>query len=256
MFAPEGYSGANSYVDAARAAARARGWPDPRVRPTSSDRSARGRRIQIIDPQDAVNLYQRLHRACTAVLSIQPPGAPGPVVCTRPDRRHALVARAVRSLRLFCAYKAFFRKLSDPLRPAGWVAQFIHWCGCVGCAGDHDPRVLPLHVFMPTSLRCLRDLRDAPGRVAFEAQHARGAGGRYDRAGLLWEHAHEQHAVQPNDHLTVANTPLTPGMHWNVQAGGRRARIHTPMAEWEFTKHMNVYPDAKLRGTDGARRLK
>ena len=54
------------------------------------------------------------------------------------------------------------------------------------------------------------------------------------------------HAIQSADQLQVSGHYLRRGCHWDVAASGYR--ISTPRGVWIVDGHVNVYPDAHVRG--------
>jgi len=122
----------------------ARGW-NMQVRPVAEVRVAGGRPMLTVAPRDATAIYKRAHRAFVSVLI-----AGRPVVRVDPSRN--LSARHAMELERFVRYKCLAQRIaaSDGLvNVRAYLANAEHWIQRVLCDGENDPRVLPLHMFVP-----------------------------------------------------------------------------------------------------------
>lgn len=223
------------------------------TRRTIFRKSPRFGSIPLVNPEDAFSLYKAMHHDRVCVLSIQFPRESGPFVCRRPNTTYCLTSHTVFSLREYCRNKAFFRRIYDgSAHPLRWVGGFKYWCSHVHCDSLQDPRVLPLHVF---------EARDgAPRRMLHRRNHSafleehRFESGLKDLVGAVWRRADVRHSHVPQ---VVAGFPLPVGFHWDVSPRGHQVvRIYNPLREWLIRKHVNVAPNATIRGREpNAKRL-
>ena len=223
---------------AIRAACAARKW-SVQERPTRLVRTPFGNTLQIIEPRDAVAVYQRLHRAHVAVVRLD-----APRICVEPPEDRAISRELTLSLFRFTQYKAFSVLIAaNTAAPLLWMPDFENWATNVHCSNEHDPRCLPFPVFYADAT--YKELNTPEGRQRFEERH-HSKGGRRDLNELRWElnpgafHAHET--------LHVAGRPLPKGFHWDVQNDGRRGRISSPLQVWIVKSYVNVFPDGCIRG--------
>lgn len=205
-------------------------------RPAATMKTPEGRPLPVISRDVASGLYPRVHRARVATLVI----GRDPVVALHPNTEEALRARRFVNLRRYVAYKCLWMRLpsSDAMNNS-WVGSLAAWCDSVECNGEHDPRCLPFHVFNGDG----RNLEVADRRQQFDEQYGSGALRRDERA-ADWR-------MQPgifhgHDELQVAGCALRRGYHWDVM--GAEYRIATPRGVWLVDGHVNVYPDAHIRG--------
>ena len=198
----------------------------------------------VIAAEHVKQVYQRVHRARVAILSVQEIGAAGPVFLTRPQSRPGAMARDdLRSLRQLCRHKAFFLRLRCDRDHSGWASAFSAWLGRTECCGSADPRSLPLHVFAAEGTWSRR-LASAAGRAAFDDRFGSSAR-RVDRRDFAWEHG-PSHGREP---LQVAGFLLPAGFHWDVKTT-RDLELWTPTEGWRVRTYLNVYPDASVRGRE------
>lgn len=248
VFCPEGpLTGATAPIlDATEGECKKRNWIYKRRSVRLSKTALPRRSLYLVDAGDAIELYRRIHRTRVAILSIQEPGRPGPLLCTRQMAYEPLRIGALTSLRQYGMYKAFFRRLIDKRHPTRWAGSFEHWSNVVECEGRHDPRCLPLHIFEP-NVGFRRGLQSAVGRADFELQH-RSGNDRRDIEGRIWAGSGPDHGIEA---LAIAGRTLENGFHWDVSNQGRaEITIHTPNETWRIREYVNIYPDGKLRGSE------
>ncbi len=204
------------------------------------DRGANtGRRLQIMEAQDAGELYKLIHRHPTAVIQIgQPTIRLDPSAI--PSERNSI------SLERFVRYKAFFRMLGragSEINVEHFLAGFQDWQLRCACGGERDARCIPLHVFSPS--REWRDLHDVDGVKAFECRHGQ-ASSRVDDKDRDWNPPKARHGREA---AIVAGTTLSSGFHWDVVSPRGDGRLCTSTETWRFSResYCNVYPDAAVR---------
>ena len=124
-----------------RSKCQSRGW-NLRMRRLQESRTMRGRILSLINNEDAINLYQAIHRKRVGVWHIGEALAP---IVPRPESpRHYIPLRA------FVRHKAFYRRLFAQPIDKQWVAalnEFESWFSGIWCENEGDPRCLPFHVF-------------------------------------------------------------------------------------------------------------
>lgn len=198
-----------------------------------------GRPIQFLAPRDALQLYKSLHRTVAIVLSFTQ------VYVRRDPSRHPVVRRKASTLAEFVAHKAVYGLVRGKTSVPGYLDRFIAWQAAVKCAGEDDPRVLPLHVFEaggPWS-----ELATSEGRAAFDSQFGGGAS-RTDLEQRMWDRA-SRAAYHGRERLTVAGHTLAAGMHWDVNIDSAKARLTTAHEVWQLRRragYVNVYPDGHV----------
>lgn len=225
----------------------ARGWT-LRLRKTSSISSKDGRPLNPITPQDATNLYKRIHRARVGVWQVGDADVP-----IRPEPKS--ITRHFVNLRHFLEHKAFHARLPPGDYNDLWstsLADFDQWLDRVACEGEGDPRCLPFHVFkteFPTS-----DLATQDGRSAFAAEHG-SQSRRIDGNQLHWDRP--SGAFHGRAVLQVAGRDLVQGFHWDVSSRTNVRRITTTAGAWKIRPngYVNVYPDQYVRLGNRASRL-
>ena len=199
---------------------------------------ADGRPIGQIEPQDATNLYKRLHRARVGVWQIEHADVP-----KLPQPRP--IASNYITLRQFVLHKAYHGKLPNKSVKDAWLSsleEFSEWMNGYHCENEGDPRCLPFHVF--STEFCLSQLKCQSGRQHFASIHG-AQSSRLDDRRLKWTRG-TPHGHEP---LHVAGYELTTGFHWDV-AGRQKQRVSTTASVWEIRPqgYVNVYPDAHIRG--------
>ncbi len=239
------------------AATSGRGLSPPRVRRSRACRVLGGpekdRRFHLLDPRDARDLYSAMHRTPVLVLATascfirQDPSA-------EPVRKKSLI-----SLQRYCQYKAPVGIVRGPGDPRRLFDDFDRWLAnvsCGSCAGSHDPRALPLHVFDPS--RDWSELDDVRTRAIFDARCGI-ASKRTDSGRRVWTPVkREGHG---SDTLIIAGTALPKGFHWDLNRGRRgQERLATSYEVWKLghaQAYCNIYPDGYVRGLKqkGARRV-
>lgn len=207
-----------------------------------------GRPIGTIKPEDATNLYKRIHRARVGVWQIGRAHAP-----TNPDPRDS--PRNYVELHRFVRHKAYHCRLPENSSNGEWhssLAAFRAWVNETGCENEGDPRCLPFHVF-ETKLD-IDVLESETGRSDFAVTHGRQSS-RSDYRKLQWKRPRGEY--HGSDTLQVAGYELIKGFHWDVSHGVSKRRISTTSDTWEIKRngYINVYPDAHIRCGDSAIRV-
>lgn len=223
-------------------ACRREGLPEPKLCKLIRIVRTSGRVLTVVSPADAKGLYRVLHTQLVAVLATVPA-----VVLTDPGRRPDEDGAV--PLKRYCWYKGFYGDLGhQPVATA--LSAFATWRSEVRCAGERDPRCLPLHLFDPEN-DC--DLDSAAGVQRFERLRGRPTGLR-DCRGAPWPRDHTNHGGREREH--VAGVEISLGMHWDMQADRREERLPAIDEVYRIARggHVNVYPNAVIRGGKGARR--
>jgi hypothetical protein len=94
------------------------------------------------------------------------------------------------------------------------------------------------------------ELEHAHGRAQFDTKYGLGRS-RCDEADKRWDRAHRT-AYHGTEALAIAGHQLAQGMHWDVGAHRRGARLTTATEVWKVgagRAYVNVYPDAYVRKT-------
>lgn len=212
-----------------------RGWGF-QPRSVGSVKSTNGRPLPLLAPDVAAGLYPRVHRSRVATLVI----GRDPLIPLHPRINEAARARRHVTLRRYVAYKCFWARLpQESATNESWLGSFIGWCNAIDCEGENDPRCLPFHIFDGDA----RDLEQPASRTRFDGRYGTGPF-RTDGQGAEWR-------MQPaifhgSAELSVAGCLLRRGCHWDVTAVEHR--IATPAGIWLVDGHVNVYPDAHIRG--------
>ena len=241
----------HSIREAIRLKCKELGWTYAE-RPTSKFRLSQGRSIQRMNPEDATNLYRRIHTRRVGVWQVSDADVP-----VRPNPSDS--PRHYVPLRRFVRYKAFHYRIDPNGFREHWedsATAFKSWIDTIGCEGEGDARCLPFHVF-GTDLDKY-DLGTPDGRQRFERDH-RWRNSRRDENGLLWNRppAQQMHG-QPI--LQVASRDLVQGFHWDVTASRRRSKSWTVANTSEVWKinhkgHVNISSNAHIRGSKDASRI-
>jgi hypothetical protein len=211
-------------------------------RPIRRFRDPSGRPLTVIDPNDAANLYRRMHRARLAVFLIGTAH-----VREDPSQR----VRSLIPIERYIRYKSWFVKV-DMKRIDDQLDSFQRWLQNVYCTDEHDPRCLPMHIFdAPADWK---ELHTIPGRKKFEDSFGPGSR-RMDSRGLEWAQATARHGGR--EPLYVAGMELTLGFHWDLSRGRRKVRVCTSNEVWQLLPegHLNVYPDGYIRKGSQSRRV-
>ena len=217
-------------------------------RPTSPVTLPSGRPIGKMTPEDATNLYRRIHTTRIGVWQVGNADAP-----IRPNPSDSL--KHYMSLSRFVQYKAYHCRIHPDRFSEQWpesTVAFQSWIEMTGCEGESDPRCLPFHVFGADLEKY--DLGTSVGRQRFELDH-RWQGHRRDDRKLLWSRppASQMHS---RPILQVAGRDLIRGFHWDVSSQ-RDFRVSTTSEVWKVRRHghMNVSPNAHIRGSKNASRV-
>jgi hypothetical protein len=203
-----------------------------------------GRRMNVLAPDEAAELYRMVHRGPTLVVALA-----AAAISIDPSREPP-TRRDTRSLETFVAYKAVYGLARKDADVAGFFEQFDAWRSSVGCEGAGDPRALPLHVFDADGVEGL-DLDSSEGAARF--QEAFGSPSRrLDGSGRVWEKG----PSHGREVLEVAGCALPAGTHWDVSAKRSRCTIANAREVWRLQAngYLNVYPDAGLRGPSSRHR--
>ena len=217
-------------------------------RPTSRITLPTGRPIRRVTPEDATNLYRRIHTMRVGVWQVDDAKAPLRPYPTDNPRHYVPLHR-------FVQHKAFHYRIHTNGFREQWaesIVAFQSWIETVGCEGEADPRCLPFHVFGSDLQEY--DLDTPDGRQRFELDHRR-RNSRRDNRRLLWNRppARQMHG-QPI--LQVAGRDLIRGFHWDVSSS-REIIVATTSEAWKVRQngYINVSPNAHIRGSKKARRL-
>jgi hypothetical protein len=211
-----------------------RGW-HYFARSVSTIRTGEGRTIPLVARDVAAGLYPRAHRSRVATLVV----GRDPVVSLHPSKEESLWSRWHVPLRRFLEYKSCWIRIPNDATNDSWIGAFAGWSERVECESDHDPRCLPFHVFSGDG----RALQVADRRRAFDDRYGSGSR-RVDEMDSEWTlNPREYHGMES---LHVAGYTLRKGCHWDVVA--EEWRICTPGGVWRVKGHVNIYPDAYVRG--------
>ena len=224
-----------------------RNWkyePHKTVPQSVRDDRDRDVRTHVLKPEQATQLYQRLHRGFVGVMQLQKTHVP----ITPSPRRYL---KDYISLYQFARYKSFFHTIDPSEFKAQQAEKMLsameHWITQINdFAGESDPRCLPLHVFH--ARRSCYDLDAADGRKQFNKDHPP-QGSRTDKNGIDWKRAHDMHGREV---LQIAGRCLIKGFHWDAMPGSRTSgskTVSNTVAIWKVSAdgHVNIYPDAKIR---------
>lgn len=216
-----------------------RGWGF-QSRRVERRKSALGRPLPMVEVDVAAGLYPRVHRRRLVVLVI----GRDPLVPLHPRIEEATMPKKHVPLRRFVSYKSLWIRLpADKPQDDTWAGRFESWSETIDCEGEHDPRCLPFHVFSGDG----RGLDKPERRSSFDDRYGSGSS-RTDEKDAAWRMEPSAfHALQEHDELNVSGCVLRRGCHWDVEA--REYRISTPRGVWVVDGHVNVYPDANIRGS-------
>ena len=197
-----------------------------------------GRPIGQVKPQDATNLYQRIHRARVGVWQIEYANVP-----IRPKPKNTIADYI--TLSRFVLHKAYHKTLpAISLEDTWWpsLEEFLVWVEGTYCEGETDPRCLPFHVFETKLDLAVLESRD--GRRGFARMHG-AQSSRSDENGFKWTRG----VLHGQGTLQVAGWELTTGFHWDV-AGKAKQLVTTTSQVWQIKPngYVNVSPDAHIRG--------
>ena len=195
------------------------------------------KRVFLVSPRDAGDLYKAMHRAHVLVASLRSCS-----VRTDPAEDPPRLRRT-RRLEDFVQYKAFYASLRGARDPARILEEFLTISPAKLCVDTHDPRVLPLHVF--DDELCWINLNSAEGINEFKRKYGPSSS-RVDSMKRKWSPAQELHG---SDILTVDGLTLPKGFHWDVERGKSAERLVTCHEVWKVGPggYANIYPDAFVR---------
>lgn len=200
---------------------------------------AAGRKVSVLTPQDARELYRAAHNGPLAILG---PAAyhirPDPSVNPAPDR-------ALWKPDEFFRYKAH----TDLIRSTRHVEEALDSSSAalknLSCNGFTDPRTLPMHVFSPIGHK--HDLTTPFGINNFKKIYG-SAHSRTDSSGRVWTKG----ANHGREILKIAGHELPMGFHWdvNLDRGRRSCTIANGWQVWKLearAAYVNISPNAAIR---------
>lgn len=238
FFAEEEKARSGRSRDAVFAICRERGW-NYQPREIKLVRTPEGRPLHMVRPDIASGLYPRAHR--TPVLTLV--YGTDPVVPLVPNMAEALLRRKHMPLQQYLEYKSCWIRIQPELDNHAWAGMFAAWIDQVDSDGEHDPRLLPFHVFDGRGAHL-----EEPARRA-EFNHVYGAGSaRHDLHGTRWSLI--PRLFHGREVLRVGGLSLSVGYHWDV-VPRESWRIETPSGIWRVDRHVNIYPDAAMRWKQG-----
>lgn len=201
------------------------------------------RPVNVLEPVDAHELYRDLSVRQCYVLSR------GSIFVLRDPRRDPPTKRDCLPLEQFVQHKAAFRTIEDG-QSVKAVLRELTDIDPSDCKDQHDPRVLPLHVFDPGADG--RQLGTDEGRRSFRASYLRGRAWESAATGS-WAAAvaGAWHGIAGagGDVLRVWKYLVPQGFHWDTNAGQKRRNVITAVSVWRVEKrgYVNVYPDSHVR---------
>jgi hypothetical protein len=223
--------------------AQVQGWNVlPFVRTVTIGHSAgptAGRKVDVLNAQDARHMYRTAHEGPLAVLAVASFRVrPDPSVDPAPDR-------ALWSADDFLRYKAHMAQVRAVKHVDYALQTASRALGTLDCSAATDPRVLPMHVFSPDGHSHALDSIDA--RELFKETYG-SPSSRIDPKGRIWKTG----PFHGREILHVAQCTLPPGFHWDVTSGRstRRCRIVNGWEVWELTGrrgYANIAPNAVVR---------
>ena len=98
-------------------------------------------KVDFLTPRDAFDLYQTVHQRVVIVFAYT-----RVLIRLNPSNRRVNRKQA-RTLEQFVWHKGFYALINGVPQIADAFARFDEWRGEPRCAGEDDPRALPLHVF-------------------------------------------------------------------------------------------------------------
>jgi hypothetical protein len=196
--------------------------------------------FDVLSPEDAAALYRLAHRSRALVL------VSAPTLVRRDPRGDPPTRRQTITLQTFVQHKALYGEVKQRNDIDAEFQRFNRWQQSVGCTGDNDPRVLPLHVFEARG--DWSRLGEAVVDREFVARFGRPQE-RHDDGQKVWKRTAEYHGSSA---LTVAGRELSEGLHWDVRTDGPgEAQLHTSAEVWVLPPaargYLNVYPDADVQ---------
>lgn len=208
----------------------------------------------MVDGEEAHNLYRLLHRSSVAVIQT------GTAYVKTKPRSQTVRKKELIPIEQFVRYKSYFAFV-DPNNFGDGLNRFLKqadaWSKLEAIHSITDPRCLPLHVISPETIH--DGLDTAIGRKNFRQLHGSNPYKSHGQR-FVWNSARDHHAKQPKDALKIGGFSVPLGRHWDVnhqRRGKSGVEISNSMETWVVSNggHINVYPDAKLRGTKTTRKL-
>lgn len=201
-----------------------------------------------VAPEDAHNLYRRLHETKVGVLAMGQTS-----VCIEP--RSSTVPKL--ALWQFVQYKAHWMgtigleseqggrpKRATPDRST--LDDLEGWLWPPQCDGPTDARILPLFVFLEATRE--GDLNAKPERVQFNGRY--GTRTRTDPRQRHWRQADHFHPPLRLESLAPCGIP--DGFHWDVARSRHSTHeIANTTEVWRIAEkgYANVFPNAFIRGS-------
>jgi len=207
----------------------------------------KGSDVDFLTPRDAFDLYEKVHRRVVIVFAYT-----DVLVRLNPSNRR-VTRKQTRSLERFVWHKGFYALINGVPQIAHAFTQFDEWRGELRCAGEDDPRALPLHVF--DTSEDWRGLGTQTRNADFKKRYG-GPRERNDDREKKWCRADRQ-AYHGKPIVKIAGCELLPGMHWDVTAQ-RKTELFTSREVWSLPRdsYLNVYPNSKIRMTKQANAAK
>jgi len=213
-----------------------------------------GRRpIDVLNPVDAHELYQKVHRVRSCVLG------QGSLYVLKDPRKDPPSGRDCFTLAEYLCHKVSYEVLQGETSPSAAAAQML-LTPPSDCSGTRDPRILPLHVFnsqIPST-----GLLDSAGRERFRQSYEVKGGGWASPSAGCWKQAdaHARHGAAGPDRepLRVGRYDLPLGFHWDADAGRHTVTVANSAVAWKVDPngYVNVYPDAYIRsGSRGSHKV-
>ena len=199
------------------------------------------RRIDILNPVDAHELYQRINAVRGCVLS------QGSVYVLKDPRRDPSSRRDCLRLAEYVCHKANFQVLEDGHSPSEAAERMLS-APPSDCDALHDPRILPLHVF--DSNTHSSQLRTPAGRDRFRRDHEKRGGLWSSPSTATWTQADARAWHGGRVELRVGDYLLPGGFHWDVAAPRRSViTVMNARSVWKLERsgYVNIYPDAYIR---------
>lgn len=222
-----------------------------RVRHAEERRQTRdgdGRRpIDVMNPVDAYELYQGIHRARSCVMSR------GSIYILKDPRRDPPTQRDCIPLSEYVCHKAAFDVLVDERDPIKSAERMLSQSPS-DCSELRDPRIIPLHVF-DGAVRS-SELLTSDGREKFRRAYQIRGGHLTSPSAGMWAQA-DAHARHGGEALHVGDYTLPAGFHWDVSSGRKSAVVVNSKHAWKVDRdgYVNTYPDAYIRAGSNSRQV-
>lgn len=208
--------------------------------------SHQGRKVNLLPPEVARELYTRCHRAHVCVAATT--GAQFKLDPSR-DADRGNTSPVSRLL----THKARYDLLTRVQELPAYIAALAPLVN-EGWSGYNDPRCLPLHAFAP---KRGHDLTLDSDREKFERERYHKVAPNPQRCWIDDESRQwiVDKAMHGRDDLHITGHELPTGFHWDVQTGRRLSILCNGWERWEATNgaHINVHPDAYVRSQHATR---